>query len=190
MKTLSFALALLLLASTASAQAGRLAGVGMAVAGAAMLLVDPTQPVQPTQPGVVSRDTLRGDVAEYLDSDAFARLTVDTAVDLYGSRVVGACASLAVCTAGFVIGAQSGGIVGAAGALVVAHRAGRTVYASTFKPFIPYKERSAGLKYGGAALVIGGALLAVLWPDAPEQMSSLSITREVGGVRASKSFGW
>ena len=47
-----------------------------------------------------------------------------------------------------------------------------------------------GLKYGGAALVIGGALLAVLWPDAPEQMSSLSITREVGGVRASKSFGW
>ena len=33
----------------------------------------------------------------------------------------------------------------------------RTVYAGTF---VPYEERSSGLKYGGAAMVIGGALLA------------------------------
>ena len=45
--------------SPVSAQAGRMLGAGMAVAGAAMLLIDPTQPTQPTQPGLANHDRLQ-----------------------------------------------------------------------------------------------------------------------------------
>ena len=46
------------------------------------------------------------------------------------------------------------------------------------------------MKYGGAALVIGGALLAVLLPNPPSALADVSIGRTPGGARLSKSFGF
>ena len=89
----------------------------------------------------------------------------------------------------YVKGAVDGGIVGAAGALTVATRGNRTIYADQFKPFIPFKERSPGLKYGGAALAITGALIAGFWSDVPV-MNQLVVAPTVGGVRVGSSFGF
>ncbi len=74
-----------------------------------------------------------------------------------------------------------GGIVGAAAGLATATSGARTVYAGEFQPFIPYKERSAGLKYGGAAMVIGGALIPGLWSDVPV-MRDVTFSPTPGGV--------
>ncbi len=174
----------LMLAAVAAAQM-RIVGVALAAAGAAMMTIDPEQPVQPTQPGIVPDDTLARETAALLaDPETFARLLVD--VD--PSTAHAACSVNLTCTI-YVAGALNGAIVGAGAALGVATSEERTVYAGPFKPFIPYKERSGGLKYGGAALVVGGAVLAALWPNQPA-MQNVSVTPTRGGARLSKTFGF
>ncbi len=149
-------------------------GIGLAVAaaGAAMLLVDPKQPVQPT---AVSEDTLLGETAELLsDRDFF----VDALLDVDRDAATIACRYPSTCGP-YVVGAINGSVVGAAAALSVVTRDGRTVYSG---PLQPFKERSPGLKYGGAALAIAGAALAGIW-------STTTIVRDVavsptpGGIR-------
>lgn len=176
-----FAGAVLLQGSPAEAQGGRMLGAAMAIAGGAMLVLDPTQPVQPTQPGQVSRDTLIEEAADFIAgpcgtnpvSCEFRQLALSIEPDL-----------LVIERRGVLVG----GIAGAAVGIGVATDGQRTVYAGPFQPFIPFNERSSGLKYGGLALVAGGALLAVLWPDSPADQVAVAATP--GGVRASKSFGW
>ena len=162
-------------------------GLAIAGAGAAMLLIDPKQPVQPTQPGVVPNSMLFEETAAFLTSNLFAQSVADL-----GTRFTCYPNFLRSCeftVDAYVKGAVDGGIVGAAGALAVATRGNRTIYADQFKPFIPFKERSPGLKYGGAALAITGALIAGFWSDVPV-MNQLAVAPTVGGVRVGSSFGF
>jgi hypothetical protein len=125
----------------------------------AMLLIDPKQP---SQPGQVSGDTLVDETASFLTSPQF--------VQLVGSRgTTWTCypnflQSCEFTAEAYLKGVVDGGLVGAAGAISVATQGSRTVYAS---PLQPFKERSAGLKGGGAAMVIGGALVTALWSHVP-----------------------
>ena len=112
-----------------------------------MLLMDPQQP---TQPSAVSRETLIDEAADFIagpcGSNPVSCEFRAIALDLEPGLLVIERRSVLV-----------GGIVGAAVGISTATANGRTVYAGTF---VPYEERSSGLKYGGAAMVIGGALLA------------------------------
>ena len=174
----------------ASAQPARLLGVAVAAAGAVMLTIEAQQPVQPMQPGIVSGETLLQETSDFLDSELFLQQTADAASALFGDRLGYACLSVDACVIGVGFGMFAGGFAGAAGALTIAQRGDRTVYAGPFQPFIPYKERSAGLKYGGAAMVIGGAALAALWPNQPAFRNMSVSPLPGGGVRASKTFGF
>ncbi len=187
----SIALLLLVSAATASAQVGRMLGAGMAVAGAAMLLIDPSQPMQPMQPSVISHELLRGEVDAYLDDAEYMVDRVNRTGDgaFYQVCSVNSPLREAVCTI-YAHGAITGAQVGSEISLEVAHRDGRMVHAGAFIPFIPYKERSTGMKYGGAALVIGGAMLAMLWPNPPDALADVSVARTPGGARLSKTFGF
>ena len=89
----------------------------------------------------------------------------------------------------WALGVESGLIFGGAAALAIATSGDRTIYAGQFEPFIPFKERSPGLKYGGAALAITGALVAGLWSDVPV-MNALTLAPTVGGLRVGTSFGF
>ena len=181
-KLASFAIlvALLALPARADAQMGRWLGAAVSAAGAAMLLMDPDQPAQP---GTVSRDTLISDTISVLADPAFFAEQV-IAVDPDAARV--ACTTRLWCGI-YVAGATNGAIVGGGTAIGIATSNGRTVYAGTLAP---YEERSAGLKYGGAAMVIGGALMATLWPNQPA-MQNVSVTpSRGGGVRAAKTITW
>ena len=60
----------------------------------------------------------------------------------------------------FAVGAGAGVAARVAATTEVMNAEGWRLYERPFRPFIPYEERSAGLKYGGAALVIGGSSLA------------------------------
>ena len=165
---------------------GRVAlGLAMAGAGAAMLLIDPKQPVQPTQPGVVPDSVLIEETAAFLTSNLFAKSVADrgTTFTCYPNFL----RSCEFTLDAYVKGAVDGGIVGAAGALVVATAGDRMIYADQFKPFIPFKERSAGMKYGGAALAITGALIAGFWSDVPV-MSDLAVAPTPGGLQVGSSF--
>ena len=149
-------------------------GIGLAVAaaGAVMLLIEPKQP---TQPGVISRDALINETAGLLsDTDFFAEqiVEVDPAAVAVFCRYRPACAI-------YVKGTIDGAVVGAATALAVATRDGRTVYGG---PIQPFKERSPGLKYGGAALAIAGAALAAFWSDVPVARD-MAISPTRGGLR-------
>ena len=156
---------------------GRVA-LGLAIAGAraVMLLIDPQQPSQPSS---VSRDTLVNEAAAFiggscgslLHSCEFTEIVVAIEPDL---RVFE--------TRGVLVG----GIAGAAVGITMATRDGRTVYAGQFKPF---KERSPGLKYGGAALAITGALIAGFWSDVPV-MNALAVAPTVGGLQVGTSIGF
>ena len=167
---------------------GRLAlGVALAGAGVAMLLIDPEQPVQPTQPGIVSLDVLVSETAAVIASPAFANIIINLGTTfLCFPNVPRSCEFTADA---YISGVVDGAINGAAAALVVATNGARTVYEGPFQPFIPFEERSAGLKYGGAALAIGGALVAGLWSNVPV-MNQLSVTPTVGGLRLSTSVGF
>ena len=175
--------------SQSSAQTGRMLGAGMAVAGAAMLLIDPTQPVQPTQPGLASHDTLQemaiGDLGALGPAGARAlRRAIGAPVLICEPFCIGAIDEALF---GAFIAGGATGIVATTGAI---DDAGWRVYQGEFRPFIPYEERSAGLKYGGAALAIGGALLAVFWSDPPDALADVSVARTPGGARLSKTFGF
>ncbi len=160
----------------AQAQVGRVLGAAVSVAGAVMLLVDPEQP---TQPASVSRDMLIDEVADFITgpcgtnpvSCEFREIVLSIEPRL-----------LVIERRGVLVGAIAGAGVG----IAAATSDGRTVYTGSI---VPYEERSSGLKYGGAAMVIGGAVLAALWPTQPA-VENLSITPTVGGVQARKSFGW
>ena len=66
-------------------------------------------------------------------------------------------------------------------------RAGDGGSDADFKPFMPYQERSSGLRYGEVA---GGAALAGLWPNQPA-LEYVSTTRlREKGARATKAFGF
>ena len=84
---------------------------------------------------------------------------------------------------------ESGLIFGGAAALTVATSDDRTIYAGQFKPFIPFKERSPGMKYGGAALVVTGALVAGLWSHVPV-MNAIAVAPTLGGLRVGTSVGF
>ena len=75
----------------------------------------------------------------------------------------------------WALGVESGLIFGGVAALAVATSGDRTIYAGQFKPFIPFKERSPGMKYGGAAVVVTGALVAGLWPGSRGRRNTSSL---------------
>ena len=162
---------------------GRVAlGLAMAGAGAAMLLIDPKQPTQPTQPGTVSRDVLVEEAATFISgrcgtlpfSCEFTEIALSIEPDL---RVIE--------SRGILVG----GLAGAGVGIAVATLSGRTVYAGQFKSFIPFKERSPGMKYGGAALAVTGALVAGLWSHVPV-MNALTVAPTLGGLRVGTSVGF
>ena len=162
---------------------GRVAlGLAIAGAGAAMLLIDPKQPAQPTQPGTVSLDVLVEEAATFISgrcgtlpfSCEFTEIALAIEPDL---RVIE--------SRGILVG----GLAGAGVGLAVATLNGRTVYAGQFKPFIPFKERSPGMKYGGAALAVTGALVAGLWSHVPV-MNAITVAPTLGGLRVGTSVGF
>ena len=162
---------------------GRVAlGLAIAGAGAAMLLIDPKQPTQPTQPGTVSRDVLVEEAATFISgrcgtlpfSCEFTEIALSIEPDL---RVIE--------SRGILVG----GLAGAGVGIAVATLSGRTVYAGQFKSFIPFKERSPGMKYGGAALAVTGALVAGLWSHVPV-MNALTVAPTLGGLRVGTSVGF
>ena len=59
----------LVVPALAVAQPARWIGVAVAAAGAAMMTLDPEQPVQPTQPGTVADDTLHTKAIELLTAE-------------------------------------------------------------------------------------------------------------------------
>ena len=175
-------------AAPAQAQFMRYLGVGIAAAGTAMLVIDPKQPVQPTQPGIVSSRTLMTEYGILMRSREFSDLIVDRDTRIYYFRNV--ADSWQTGLRNYWNGAWDGAVVGGAGMLALATDEGRTIYEGEFKPFIPFRERTPAMRYGGAALVIGGAFLAALWPDRPALDDvSFSATAD-GGVRAAKTFAW
>ena len=162
-------------------------GLAMVGAGAAMLLVDPEQPVQPTQPDVVSDTLLANETATFLTSPAFISAVVDLkTLFICYPNFLRSCEFTADA---YGSGVADGAVVAAAGTLAIVARGERTVYAGQFQPFLPFKERSSGLKYGGAALAIGGAFVAALWSDVPI-VRAVDVTPTVGGVRLNASFGF
>ena len=86
----------------------------------------------------------------------------------------------------YLTGVRDGAIVGGAGMLALATQDDRTIYAA---PFIPFKERSAAMKFGGASLAAGGAVLAALWPSQPA-LQGVAVRPTHGGIRASRTFRW
>ena len=160
---------------------GRVAlGVVLAGVGAAMLLIDPKQPVQPTQPGIVPQDALINETAAFLRSNLFTRSVMElgTIFTCYPNFE----RSCEYTLDAYVNGVFDGGIIGAAGALAIATSGDRTIYADQFKPFIPFKKRSPGLKFGGAALAITGAAIAGFWSQVPV-MNQLTVAPTHGGIR-------
>ena len=164
-------------------------GLAIAGAGAAMLLIDPKQPTQPTQPGTVSDDVLIQEYASLITSPEFLRSVAEHSAGSirYFPNIRG---GFEQALDNWALGVESGLIFGGAAALTVASSSGdRTIYAGQFQPFIPFKERSAGLKYGGAALAVTGALIAGLWSDVPV-MNALTVGPTVGGLQVGSSFGF
>ncbi len=148
-------------------------GIAMVGAGMAMLLVDPKQP---SQPGEVLQNTLVDETASFLSSTQFLQLVASrgTTWTCYPNFLQ----SCEFTANAYLSGVVDGGLVGAAGAINVATQGDRTVYASQIQPF---KKRSTGLKGGGAAMVIGGALVTALW-------SSVPVVRHVAVAPTSRGF--
>lgn len=157
-------------------------GLALAAAGAAMMLVDPEQPVQP---GPVSNETLIG-----ASVDLLGGLSVRDAIALRQSLGVPVLVCEPFCP-GDVDLALFGSFVAGAGAGVAAtttaiDESGWRLYRG---PIQPFKERSAGLKYGGAALAIAGAALAGFWSHVPV-VDRLAVTPTAGGMRVGTSVGF
>ena len=146
-----------------------------------MLVVDPEQPVQP---GIVSNEVLVAEYVRFVESREFLRLLEDLDSRIYYYPSIEG--SLEQSTGNYLTGVRDGAIVGGAGMLAIATQGDRTIYAA---PFIPFKERSAAMKFGGAALAAGGAVLAALWPSQPA-LQSVAVRPTHGGIRASKTFSW
>ena len=156
-------------------------GMAMVGAGMAMLLVDPKQP---SQPGEVAQNTLVSETASFLSSSQFLQLIVSrgTTWTCYPNFLQ----SCEFTANAYLSGVVDGGLVGAAGAINVATQGDRTVYASQIQPF---KKRSPGLKGGGAAMVIGGALVAALWSNVPV-VRHVAVAPTSQGLRVSSVIGF
>ncbi len=160
-------------------------GVAMAAAGAAMLLIDPTQPVQPTQPGVVTGEQLGTSAA-----DLFLQVNPwDARAQLGATRLVCEPFCLGAIDEAILEAYAAGGVIGIAAAVQAIDSQPWTLYADQFQPFIPFKERSPALKYGGAALVVGGALIAGFWSDVPV-LRDVTVAATPGGVTAARTLSW
>ena len=131
-------------------------GVALAAAGAAMLLIDPEQPIQP---GPVSMDTL-GDTTV----DRWAGLTHRDIIDLRSRADAPVLRCEPLCPGAIdeaIVGAFASGVGYGVGSTISAiEDAGWQLYQGPFRPF---EQRSAGLKAGGAALAIAGAVIAGFW---------------------------
>ena len=155
-------------------------GLALAGAGAAMLLIDPKQPVQPS---VVSPETMTREFFDLINSDAFIQDLVETSPPTHRSRQADLDDMLLETRAiALFNGVGAGGLA----ARAVVTSGNRTVYADSFSPF---EERSAGLKYGGAALAIAGAAVAGFWSQVPV-MNQLTVAPTHGGVRVGSSIGF
>ena len=168
---------------------GRVAlGLAIAGAGAAMLLINPKQPTQPTQPGTVSDDVLIQEYASLVTSPEYLRSVRDHSVESirYFPNISG---GLEQAIDNWALGVESGLIFGGAAALTVATSGDRTIYAGQFKPFVSFKERNPWMKYGGAALAVTGALVAGLWSHVPV-MNAIAVAPTLGGLRVSTSVGF
>ena len=153
-----------------------------------MLLIDPKQPTQPTQPGTVSDDVLIQEYASLVTSPGFLRSVAEHSAGSirYFPNIRG---GLEQALDNWALGVESGLIFGGAAALTVATSGDRTIYAGQFKPFIPFKKRSPGMKYGGAALAVTGALVAGLWSHVPV-MNAITVASTLGGLRVGTSVGF
>ena len=155
-------------------------GLALAGAGAAMLLIDPKQPVQPS---VVSQQTLTREFIDLVNSDAFIRDLVATSPPAYRSRHAALDnVLLETWVTALFDGVEAGGLA----AQAVVTSGNRTVYADSFSPF---KERSPGLKYGGAALAIVGTAIAGFWSQVPV-VNQLTVAPTHGGLTVGSSVGF
>lgn len=160
-------------------------GVALAATGVAMLLVDPQQPTQPTQPGTVGSEALLQESAAVTVRDLYA-IWPQT-----GRDVILVCEP--VCFGDIDRAISDAYVAGLALGYFATQTAideqPWTLYEGSFRPFIPYKERSPGLKYGGAALAVTGALIAGLWSTVPMSNSlTFGVTRR--GAQVGKTFGF
>ncbi len=160
-------------------------GVALAAAGVAMLLIDPKQPAQPTQPGTVSSGMLTLDAAQVAVGELYSvwPQTGRSVFLICEPRCIGAIDE-AISDA-YVAGLAGGHLA----TRVAIEDQPWTLYQGPFRPFIPYKERSPGLKYGGAALAISGAIIAALWSTVPAS-NSLTFGVTPNGAHVGKTFGF
>ena len=157
-------------------------GLGMAGAGIAMLLIDPEQPIQP---GVVSDNRLTdASVAQFAGLTAFDVITLRLAAD----QPVLVCEPF--CPGDIDSAILGSFITGAASGIVATTL---TIEEQNWQlydgPIQPFEERSNGLKFGGAALVAGGAIIAGLFSDVPV-LNRVAFAPTDGGVNLSTSFGF
>ena len=168
---------------------GRVAlGLAIAGAGAAMLLIDPKQPTQPAQPTAVSEDQVIDQAAGFLAGLSLTDIfTIRDAVGAVILRCEPFCPGDvdAAILGSFVAGAATGVVA----TITAADAAGWRLYSGPIQPFVPFKERSPALKYGGAALAVTGALVAGLWSQVPV-MNALAVAPTLGGLRVSTSVGF
>lgn len=158
-------------------------GVALVAAGVGMLLIEPQQPTQPTQPGTVSTEDLQDAAFQYIPLDhLFVR---------QGRGVVLPCEPRCPGDIDEAIGsAYLTGIAYGLGTTTLAiEYESWTLYQEPLRPFVPYKERSAGLKYGGAALAVAGVLIAGLWSTVP-MSNSLNFGVSPDGLQVGKTFGF
>lgn len=159
-------------------------GVALAAAGVAMLLVDPKQPTQPTQPGTVSPDALDDAALQNFPTNHLAvRGAVGATILVCEPLCIGAIDEAIRDAYG------TGGVVGIVSTTMAIEDQPWTLYQGPFQPFVPYKERSPGLKYGGAALAVAGALIAGLWSTVP-MSNSLTLGVTPHGAQVGKTFGF
>ena len=163
-------------------------GVTLAAAGVAMLLIDRDQPTQPTQPGLVTDARLLDGTSDVLDRLTYGdttRLRRELRVPVLPCEPNCSGQIDSAIAGSFVAGANAG----AAAMMTAIDGAGWRLYGGPFRRFIPYKERSPGLKYGGAGLAITGVVLAGVWSHVPV-VNRLAVTPTVGGVRVGTTVGF
>ena len=157
-------------------------GLAAAIAGVAMMAIDPKQP---TQPRPVTDDTLQDAAVE-----AFVGLSVFDVIAL--RRAVGT--PVLVCEP-FCPGDIDDAILGsfatgaAAGIVAVTSAMEAQGWQLHDGQIQPFKERSQGLKYGGAALAVVGVAIAGFWSHVPVA-NRLAVSPTVGGFRIGTSVGF
>ena len=157
-------------------------GLAVAIAGVAMMAIDPEQPVQPSP---VSNETLSEESVAFFSG--FTVLDVIVLRFAVGQPVL-------VCEP-FCPGDIDDAILGA---FVTGAASGLAAVTSTIEdqgwrlldgPIQPFKERSQGLKYGGAALAVVGVAIAGFWSHVPI-MNQLAVSPTIGGLRVGASVGF